>query len=447
MRRLRIALPIALALIGAACSSSDDGGTGITGGEGTTSSSAGTTESTAAGEVPEGSTVGIGDDAITISIVAGDTEALAEAGVVPDVGDPVEDFETFAELANEAGGAGGRDIVVTAHLFPPGAPATDQQPACVQATEDDEAAIVIFIGGMAPELVLCATEEHERLAYAQSGILTQEVYDRSAGRLFNHAMSAERLMAGWAEALAAHGTLDGKTLGLVRADLSDHEAAAAALEVALEAQGFELAEQVALPCEANACAQSDLAIERLQAASVDTVFSLLGAIPYPTLVGAADAVGFEPQWLSSDFENQVFDVTGQFFEGVKENYEGAIGFTYGLEEPADDLYGEECNAQFTEVTGITYEPDTDAWRQVRSACAVIETIVGAANASQDKYGTLNQTTFIEGFETVGPTQQGDNVGTWSSTKHDAADAVVLKEFSADCLCWTEIEGTRGTSTG
>lgn len=438
-------LPIALVLVLAACSSSDDGETTTTDSVGETSSSGtGTTEP---GEVPEGSTVGITDDAITISVIAADTAALAEAGVVPDIGDPIQDYEVFADLASQDGGAGGRTITVTSHLFPPGAAATDQQPACVAATEDDQAAIAIFIGGMAPEVVLCVSEEHERLAYAQSGILTQEVYDRSAGRLFNHAMSAERLMVGWAQALAEHGSLEGKTLGLVRADLSDHEAAAAALEAALGAQGFELAEQVALPCEANACQQSDLAVERLQNAGVDAVFSLMGAIPYPALVGAADAVGYEPQWFSSDFENQVFDVTGQFFSGVKDNYAGAIGFSYGLEEPDVDAVGDDCNAKFTEATGITYERDTDAWRQVRSACATIGTIVAAANASQEKYGTLNQATLIESLETVGPIQQGDNVGTWSSTKHDAADPAVLKEFGPDCLCWSEIEGTRGTYTG
>ncbi|WP_419919777.1 hypothetical protein [Candidatus Poriferisocius sp.] len=62
-----------------------------------------------------------------------------------------------------------------------GATATDQQPACIQATEDDEAFIVVFVGGMAAETVLCVTEQHERIAYAQSGVLPQSVYDRSGG--------------------------------------------------------------------------------------------------------------------------------------------------------------------------------------------------------------------------------------------------------------------------
>ncbi len=439
---------LAISLLGA-CSSSDDDDDPSAADEATTTTTSTTTP--AAGDAstttgapataPEGSVIGITDDAITLSVLASDTSVLEEAGIVPEIGDLVQNIEVFSQLANESGGAGGREILVTSHLYPAGATATDQQPFCVAAAEDDQAGVVVFLGGMAPETVLCVTEQYERLAYAGSGVMSQEVYDRSGGRLFNHAMTAERLMAAWVEALVGQGTLEGATIGLVRHDQSDHEAAAEALEAALAAAGFEFADEVALPCENNACSQLEIGVERLQSAEVDTVFSMLGAVVYPSFVGAADAVGYDPQWLSSDFENQVFDVTAQFMAAVATNYDGAIGFSAGLEEPASDPFGEDCNARFSEVSGVTYELDTDAWRAVRSACYIVSRITAAANTSQETYGTVNQATLIEALETM-DFVLGDQRGEWSPTKHDAQNTVVLKSFGPECLCWTEIDGSR-----
>jgi hypothetical protein len=433
-----VALPLALILALGACSSSSDDGE---------ASNDDTTTTAGSGAPLEGSTVGITDDALNVSIVFADTAALAETGLVPDIGDPVQDYKVFADLANRNDGAAGRNIVVTSHDYPPGSTATDQQPACVQATEDDQAAIVVFIGGFAAETALCVTEEHERIAFAQSGVVPQDIYDRSGSRFFNHAMSADRLMKGWVAALHERGELEGKTLGLVRADQPDHEATGNALAAALRGSGYELTEQVALPCEATSCSQLDNGVELLQSSNVDTVFSLLSALPNPSFVSAAAAANYEPSWLASDFENQVFDVTAQFMDGVKEPYDGTIGFSYGLEEPPDDPFGRDCMAKFKAETGTEYEYDTDAWRQVRSACYSINEIVAAAKFAQDTHGALNQATLIAGFESLTEYKLGDQVGGWSETKHDAADSVVLKTFGADCLCWTEIEGTRDVFTG
>jgi hypothetical protein len=438
------ALLLALALLVSACSSTDDD---TTGGTEDTSGTGDTTASTGDPAVGlDDSTVGITDGTITLSVLLSDNEALVAAGLVPDIGDPLQDFRTFADLANEAGGAGGRQLEVTSHLFPVGSTATDQRPACIQATEDDQAALVIFIGAQVRETVLCVAEDHERIVHAQTGIMLQEDYDRGQRRIFNYGMSADRLMAGWVTALDAQGTLDGATLGIVRPDAAEHEAVAAKLTEALEAQGYEVAEDVALPCQPNECSQYDTAVQRFQSAGVDTVFSLLGAVPYPAMVGAAGAVGYEPQWLSSDFENQVYDVTAQFMESAKDSYEGAIGFTYGLEEPAEDPYGTECHDRFNEATGVSYEYDTDAWRLVRSACYMIQRIVDAADIAQEEDGAVNQATLIQAFETF-DYALGDQRGQWTPTKHDAADTGVLKQFSGDCLCWSEIEGTRDTFTG
>ncbi len=397
--------------------------------------------------VPDGSTVGITDDTIKVAILRSDSKALEDAGILPDTGDIPRNYEIFAEQVNARGGAGGRNIEIVFHTFPPGASATDQQAACIAATEDDQVAIVHFVGGVTAETVLCATEGHERIAYMLSGILPQEIYNRSNGRLFSQAMTTERLMGAWPTMVEAQGLLEGRTLGLMRGDIGEHEVAAGVLEAALADAGYELADQVALPCQGTSCSQVDIGLERMQAAGVDTIFSLVPPSPFGIAVFLAAQSGLDPQWLVSDIENLVFDSVAQAVYGRAPDptlFFGLYGLTYGFDRTSPDEHTIECNAVFTEVTGISYDivENKDAWSAVGSTCLFIKNLEAAANWSQDTYGTVNQTTLIQGFETLTDYQLGDVTGSWSPTKHDAPDGVTLKEYNGDCACWLEIDGAR-----
>lgn len=397
--------------------------------------------------VPEGSTVGITDDTIKIAILRSDSKQLEEAGILPDTGDIPRNYEVFAEQVNARGGAGGRNIEIVFHAYPPGASPTDQQAACIAATEDDQVAIVHFVGGVTAETVLCATEGHDRIAYMLSGILPQEIYDRSNGLLISHAMTTERLIGTWPTMLDAQGLLEGRTLGLMRGDIGEHEVAANVLKAALADAGYELADEVALPCEGTTCSQVDIGLERMQAADVDTVFSLMPPSPFGIGVFLGAQAGFEPQWLVSDIENLVFASVVQAVYGRNPDptlFHGMYGLSYGLDRLSPDEPSIECNAHFTEVTGISYDivEDEDAWSAVGSTCLFIKNVEAAANWSQETYGTVNQTTLMQGFESLTDYRLGDIVGSWSATKHDAPDIVTLKVLDGDCFCWVEIDGAR-----
>ncbi len=397
--------------------------------------------------VPEGSTVGITDDTIKVAILRSDSKSLEEAGILPDTGDIPRNYEVFAEQVNARGGAGGRNIEIVHHDYPPGASATDQQAACIAATEDDQVAIVHFVGGVTAETVLCATEGHERIAYMLSGILPQEIYDRSNGRLFSQAMTTERLVGAWPTMADAQGLLEGRTLGLMRGDIGEHEVAADALKAALAEAGYELADEVALPCQGTSCSQVDIGLERMQAADVDTVFSILPPSPFGIAVFLANQGGWAPQWLVSDIENLVFTSVAQAVFGRGPDptlFYGLYGLSYGLDRLSPDEHTIECNAAFTDVTGIAYDivENEDAWSAVGSTCLFIKNLEAAANWSQETYGTINQATLIQGFESLTDYRLGDITGSWSPTKHDAPDAITLKEYKADCACWVEIDGAR-----
>src|SRR5205085_1733090 len=107
--------------------------------------------------------VGVTAKTINIDYVYGDTSGLQKAGLVSFTGDGGQQFKTFADIANKSGGAGGRQINVTLHQYTVPSTATSERPACIAATEDDQAFIVVFQGGQTEETLLCVAQEHKRL--------------------------------------------------------------------------------------------------------------------------------------------------------------------------------------------------------------------------------------------------------------------------------------------
>lgn len=423
---------LALALVAAACSESDDG-------DGAATTTGGDDDAPAA--QGNASTAGITDTTIRMAAIIPDIAPLVEAGLVPDFGDFTQNIGVFVGEINAAGGAAGRQIEMGYHLFPAGSTPTEQQAACLGAAQDDDAFVVMSTGGTHDETVLCVTEQNERLMLAMAGSFVESVYERSEGRFFTNGIEINRLMRNMVDMLDEEGELEDKTLGIVRADYPRDEEAAGALTAALEDQGYEVTEEVVLPCEGNQCQQIDVGVQRLMSAGVDGVFSLLGVLPYPSFVGEAGAQGYEPQWFSSDFENQVLETTANFFEGSHEPYDGALGVTTSLDDVEVDEPRQSCNDRFTEATGIEYEFDTDAWRAVGNACEMLYRIVDVIDQIDEDGEPLNQATFIEYMEQV-EVVNGDRRGQFGPGKHDAYDVLDLKRFSAECICWETVEGNR-----
>jgi hypothetical protein len=438
-RRVRIlgALVVALALLAAACG--DDGGDDTTADTGVTDTDTGDGGG-------DDSTEGLTADTITVAVVQGDTADLQEAGVIPNTGNVASYFELFADRQNDEGGAAGRQFDVSIHDFPVPSDTTQQREACIAATEDTNAFMVVIVGGQTEETTLCITEEHERLALVLGGVAITSTFDASGGRLFTNDMSAARLMQSWVQATDDEGILADATIGIVRPDDSAHEEVSGDLTDALEEAGFEVAEEVALPCVQNGpCEQVDTGAQRLQTSGVDTVFSLLGALAYPSFVGASAAIGYDPQWLSSDYEAQVYQATADLFSAQAEDYDGAIGIstTIFIDDPDEPRI--DCNDYYEEQTGESWEPLSDGWAAVGAMCLMVQRITEAADQAEES-GGLTQASFIEAYE-MQEVVEGERAGAFAPDKHDAYNTFQLYEFSADCVCWEPIEGTIGENVG
>lgn len=389
--------------------------------------------------------VGVTDDAINVSVVLGDTSALQQAGVIEKIGDRAQQFDVFADLANEAGGAAGRQLNVTQHTFPAVSTATDQRESCVAATEDDEAFLVMFGGSQVDETMLCAADEHDTISIALASSSIDSTYKAAKGLLFTNDTSANRLMKMWVKAVKKEGLLKGKTVGIVRPDDSAHEEVAKTLKKALDKAGVDVEEEVALPCEGQTCQQGDVGAQRLQTKGVDTLFSLLGAIPYPAFVGAADAIGYKPQYLSSDYEFQVYNTTAKLFGDVKDAYNGAIGISTTVYQAKPDQPATDCNEKYTAATGESFEPLTDGWNSVASMCYMVQSIVDAANAAQEA-GGLTQESFVKAYEKT-KVVAGKRKGDFTAKKHDAYNTYQLYKFDASGPVWKPINGTVGEDKG
>lgn len=392
---------------------------------------------------PAGPTPGVTDDVVRVSAMIPDLAPLVAAGLVPDFGDFTQNLQFFADEVNEAGGVAGRRLEMSYHFFSAGATAVEQQATCRAAAQDDDAFIVISTGGTLDETLLCVTEQNQRIALVLAGAYVGSVYERSQGRLFTNGISVPRLMRNMVEMLDEQGELEGRTLGIIRADMARDDEASRDLRSALEAKGYSVTEDVAMRCEANRCEHADIAVRRLATAGVDALFSFLGPVTYPAFVGEAGAQGFDPQWFSSDYENQVLDTTAKFMEGAAGHYDGAIGTTATLDTFEPEGPFTDCNRRFSEATGVEYEFATDAWQAVGNSCEIIERIARVIEAVDEAGKPLTQQTFIEQMRTE-RVRMGDREGSFGPDKHDAYDVLELRRFGADCVCWRSIEGTRRT---
>ena len=388
--------------------------------------------------------VGVTANSINVDFVYGDTSSLQQAGILAKIGDVGADFKVFADRAGTS--AAGRKLVVTTQQYQVPSTATAERPSCVAATEDDKAFIVVFLGGQTDESLLCVAQEHQRVALAIDATARPSTYASAHGRLFSNSMSAGRLMKAWVQAVKKRGLLKGKTIGLVRPGDSAHVEVANFLKKALKSAGVKVAADVALPCTAvQSCQQSDIGAQKLQSSGVNTVFSLLPALPYPSFVQAAGAIGYHPQWLSSDYETQVYNTTAKLFGDAKTDYDGAIGISTTVLSTKADPARTQCNKEYTQATGTTYAPLSDAWNAVGTTCLMVDRIVKAATAAQAA-GGLTQKSFLAQFAKL-PVVEGNRKGAFGPNKFDAFNTYQLYKFGAGCTCWNALKGTIGVNKG
>jgi ABC-type branched-subunit amino acid transport system substrate-binding protein len=382
-----------------------------------------------------GTTTGLTDDTLRIGFIGADFGALAQAGLAPDLGDQPKIVQSVVDEINENGGIGGRQVEVRVKLVDGIAGPEAGQAACLEMTQDFGAFAVIVAPAVGRDTARCAAVTNQTLTLGATGF-DQGLYDEAEGRLFtlgsDTSMSTDRQYDGWARIMEDEGLLAGSTIGVVTAEQSPEFVAAAenGLVPALEDMGYDVAVDVTLPCPEGDtdCDQHEAAIQEMKDAGVDFVFMAAANITGPTLLQAAKNLDFHPQWAANG--NQVTDTVSQFFESVKDEWDGAVGTSTVFAE-IDDLSDAayDCNETIEAQSGEAYEPGSDAFGFAASVCLLFRTVATAGNevAAAD----LNQATMIEAIEGLGEVElNAGPSGTLSADKHDAGDYLFLADYSA-----------------
>jgi|RhiMethySRZTD1v2_1073278.scaffolds.fasta_scaffold01540_24 ABC-type branched-subunit amino acid transport system substrate-binding protein len=384
----------------------------------------------------EGVTTGLSDDTIRIGFIGADFGPLAEAGLAPELGDQPKIVQSVVDQINEDGGIGGREVEVRVTLVDPTTGPEGAQAACVEMTQDFGAFAVIVAPSISRDTARCTAVTNRTLTIGATGF-DPALYDEAEGRLFtagsDTSMSTTRQYEGWARMMDAEGLLDGRTIGVVTAEQSPEFVAAAedGLVPTLEDLGHEVAVDVTLPCPEGDpdCDQHEAAVQQMKDAGVDIVFMAAANLTGPTFVQAAANLEFAPRWAANG--NQVTDTVSQFFESVKDQWDGAIGTSTvfaDIDDLSDGAYA--CNEAIATRSGEDYEPGSDAFGFAASSCLLFQVLADAG--AEVEAADLDQATMIEAIAGLGEIElNAGPAGSLSADKHDAGDYLFLADYRAD----------------
>jgi ABC-type branched-subunit amino acid transport system substrate-binding protein len=382
------------------------------------------------------STTGITANTINVAFIGVDFSRLASTGLVPQLGDQQKEVQAFVDDINANGGVGGRKINLHFKLLDVlGGGADAIQAACIEATQEFKAAVVILPPAAARDLASCTSVTNKTLTIYATG-MDSGLYTQSQGRLFTPGgMSIDRQFRGWADEMDKLGLLTGKTVGVVNGDQPQEflNGVNNALMPELQKLGHKPALVVTLPCGTAtiSCQQYDAAAQKLKDAGVDTVFMTLANTFGTGLVQAAANIGYHPKYLLEG--NQATNTVLKFFQSVKGDLAGAVGVGFAFALPSDITpNATNCNKIVTDRSGQVYPPGSDAFGFASVVCNEFDVVKQAADKvakGAPNPGTLNQGALISGLEGLGTIQLGGGPdGTLSPTKHDGPNYMYLCDF-------------------
>ena len=285
----------------------------------------------------EATDAGISEDSITIVHLRTQLEDLASIGFATDVGDPTKMFNTFAWFVNNmCGGVNGRTIDLQLVETPASGSNIDElrNAACIEATEDLDAVVVINSTGFQGSANLCLVEDHETAFISTQG-QSGEFMDRGEGRLVALSPTLEESLAFLVETLLASGELDGQRIGIIAPDTPGQvEAVERGLRTPLEEAGLDVAVFDVIGCGGQVtCSEGNSdSVSRMIDEGVTVMFPTLNVVSLPQYLSEMANQGFEPgdiTFYNSDFNSQASNiVTSKIVEfggaAAGELYNGAI---------------------------------------------------------------------------------------------------------------------------
>lgn len=419
---------------------------------------------------------GITNNKIVVAHIRTKLEELASIGFDVFVGNTGDMFSTFAKVINEqCGGINGRQVdlqLIEVTALGGGGVDIDaaRNAACVQATEDKKAPIIVNSSGFQGTGILCIVEDHKAI-YLSTTNGSADFYKRSGGRMFGTAMLLDDYNLLLANEIVRTGIAKGKTVGVVVSDTPGQpEATKTAFNDTLEKAGIKIASYQQILCEGKTACTGGLkeAVQKLIAAKVDFVYPNLNVVSLPQFVKEMAAQGARPgsiQFVNSNFNSQAGDLVSSKvpeFGGPESGalYNGAIMFDpapTGNYRVSDDPgpYNKMCNETYQKAStlaekgeysyakaGKTFKFKDDIevspFGMVTSVCTIMRITARAiyragANPTRDD--------IAKSLANLGPVDLNYmEPGSFKPGKSGAADTVYQLKFNYPCPSTTTLKG-------
>ncbi|MEM9465798.1 MAG: hypothetical protein AAGA90_10520 [Actinomycetota bacterium] len=312
---------------------------------------------------------GITADTISVTHIKSRLEDAVEIGFGIPVGDMNEMFRVFTEYINtECGGIRGRMLeldTIEVSLFGP-TTQDERNAACLEATEDNNAVMILNSSGFQGSAVLCIVEEKETIFLSTQG-QPDDFMERGQGRLISLSNTNSENLGFAAADLLATGMLEaGDVIGVVAPDTPGQpEDIEANLVVPLRDAGLEVVFDVITCGGSTVCAGGvPESVTNMRNAGIEHFFNAMGILTAPGYIDEMVRQGFEPgdvQFYASDFNSQASElVSGQIANEPTSGdlYNGAIVVDfrdtggYRADDYAPTPYQEMCVGLYNDNNSI-----------------------------------------------------------------------------------------------
>lgn len=336
---------------------------------------------------------GITADSISLVHLRSKLEDLIAFGFGVPVGETADMFEVFVDYVNtECGGVRGRQLELETIEVPAfgGTLEQDRNAACLQATEDFNAVVVMNSSGLQGGAPICLVEEKQTIFLSTQG-QAQEAYERGDGRLVSLSHTNEENLRFTSEDLLATGLIGpGDVLGVASMDTPGQpESVQAGVVDVMEAAGVEVVFDV-LGCDGGSICTGGLpqSVTNMKDAGITHFFNVMGILTAPGYIDEMVLQGFEPgdvQFFASDFNSQASElVSGQIANTPTSGllYDGAIVIDfrntgeYRAEGYAPTPFQDMCVSLYNENNSIgavhAWDDEGDsAFGMVVSVCVIM----------------------------------------------------------------------------
>ncbi len=395
-------------------------------------------------------------------------EKYAPLGFSFEVGDVNDMFQVFTDQINACGGIRGKKVVLQNEEYDPTNPAS-RDAACIAATEDDKAFVVVNSNTLTGTGPFCVAGDHKTPLVYVGGAPDSE-YQSTNGRLASYGPSADgqlRLLAG---DLIASGALKGKKVAIVSTDLPDQaDVIQRALVDPLKKKGANVVISDVMPCQGSVICSQPIpqSVMKIASAKPDVVIPVLTATTLPAYVNEMKRTGMTAKLYESSYNALGVDVVQARVlqaggPSLADYYKGAtvvsatVAGDWRLPGFGPPPIGVMCNDVYAKhtKTGDSFKPDTEGytkWGSVGLACTNMRMV---ARALYDAGPKLTQDSFVAALRKLPPDPIGGIGGapvvvfigkkTTPTTAFEskAAYPCKLPPPSQDTICLVPV-GTKG----